>query len=135
MVETFTCEWHGCVVPIEKEHPGCPDCNVFLDDPPDSAQMTGEERAAELRGWFDRVLTVRFPRLHERIEALVGRSVWTHEMGVNVEGLIQEAASGQHPEDLRRHVIDSMCDAVGAEKVFVADVPSSTESRAGGADA
>lgn len=118
-MKTFTCPTHDVVVAITPDTKGCPDCNAFLDNPPDPAQMTGAERRAELDRW-GRILTVSFDRMHGRIEALVGRPVWTHEMATGGwDALLDEAESWDHPDDLRRHVIDTAADAVGVEKVYV----------------
>jgi hypothetical protein len=53
--------------------------------------MTGDERAAELSALLDRPLSRPFDLIHKRIEELAGRSVWTHEIGLNSEGLVEEA--------------------------------------------
>jgi hypothetical protein len=53
--------------------------------------MTGDERAAELSALMDRPLSRPFDLIHKRIEELVGRPVWTHELGLNRDGLIEEA--------------------------------------------
>lgn len=118
--DTFTCHFHGTVVDITPDTEGCPDCNAFLDNPPDPMMMTGAERRAELEAMWNGILTVKFERMHQRIEALVGRPVWTHEMGTSGwVTLLAEAESWAHPDDLHRHAIDTAADLVGAEKVFV----------------
>jgi hypothetical protein len=63
---------------------------------PDPADMTGNERAAEMqqRGT---VATVAFSLIHARIEALVGRDVFTHEMGMAWDALVEEARTHDHP--------------------------------------
>jgi hypothetical protein len=58
--------------------------------------MTGHERAKELRQWLG-VLEIPFRMTHERVSALVGRDVWTHEMcSENLENLIEEARTWKH---------------------------------------
>lgn len=42
--------------------------------------MEKEERMRELRKLLEEPLAVPFPEAHKRIEELVGRPVWTHEM-------------------------------------------------------
>lgn len=37
------------------------------------------------------ILLVSFDKFHEALESLLGRPVWTHEMGLNYEGLKAEA--------------------------------------------
>ena len=60
----------------------------------DARDMTGPERREELdrilHGKQDEVLT--FGECHHRIEELVGRPVWTHEIGLAPDRLLAEAA-------------------------------------------
>lgn len=37
------------------------------------------------------ILLVPFDKFHEALEFLLGRPVWTHEMGLNYKGLVEEA--------------------------------------------
>lgn len=68
-----------------------------MADLPVVATMTFDERAAEMRAWKEGALvSCKFSELHERIEQLVGRPVWTHEMGMNWEGLVEEAGGARH---------------------------------------
>lgn len=123
--ETFQCERHGTPVAILNPTQaaelgvtfGCPACTAELSGR-DPATMTGDERAAELEDWLNRNLTVAFTDLHERIEALVGRPVWTHEIA-RPDHLIREARSGQHPPDLEAHVIGSLDQLAGNKPVLV----------------
>lgn len=39
----------------------------------------------------EETLMVTFDEFHEGVEMLLGRPVWTHEFGINIEGLIEEA--------------------------------------------
>jgi hypothetical protein len=82
------------------KHPGqtgltsyCTDCMTAFETRRDAATMTAEERAAEFE-WWGSILTIPFANLHQRIEELVGRSVWTHELA-NPKALIREIRSGQ----------------------------------------
>lgn len=43
---------------------------------------------------FEDILMVDFSTFHEGLEKLVGRPVFTHEMGLNVDGLRKEARLG-----------------------------------------
>lgn len=69
-------------------------CQPCVDDwpnLPDPERMSGHQRAVEMR-LLGGPLEVPFPMLHKRIEALVGRGVWTHEMGAsNYDTLVREA--------------------------------------------
>lgn len=75
----------------------CPVCTAEWENRPDAATMTPEERLAEFRSWGN-VLEIDFAKVHQRIEELVGRPVWTHEMGTSgVPYLEHEILTGQHP--------------------------------------
>ena len=43
---------------------------------------------------FEDILMTDFSKFHEGLEKIVGRPVYTHEMGMNVEGLRKEARLG-----------------------------------------
>jgi hypothetical protein len=110
------CPEHGAPLP-----PACPECVARMQRPVES--MTGDERAAELEHWGDTVLTVEFADLHQRLEALVGRPVWTHEMGSQMwPNLVAEARSQEHPADLEAHVIGSLDQVAGTRPVVVARI-------------
>lgn len=109
----YTCPAHDVALPMGTE---CDACNAFLDNPPDPAAMTGADRRAELDRWGER-LTVKFSRMHERIEALVGRPVWTHEMASsNFPNLLTEAESWSHPDDLTHHAVNSLVDIASRQR-------------------
>lgn len=85
--------------------------------------MTGDDRAAELEHWSETVLTVEFDLLHRRIEELVGRPVWTHEMGTEMwPSLVAEARTQNHPIDLEANVIGSLDQVAGTRPVIVVRV-------------
>lgn len=107
------CPDHGSPLP-----PACAECEAVLQRPIES--MTADERADELQHWFDIVLTVQFSKLHERIELLVGRPVWTHEMASSTcDNLVREARSQEHPVDLEAHVIGSLDQLAGNKPVVI----------------
>jgi hypothetical protein len=83
---TYKCPHHGT-----EQDSACPQCVEEYQHLPDPATMTGDERAAEMERWLG-VLTLDFSDVHKRVEGLVGRSVWTHEMGeASAQALIDEA--------------------------------------------
>ena len=92
MTSTYTCPWHE--VEIERgQH--CTACVERYASLPDPKTMTVEQRVAELNDWYDKaILTISMGDLQQRIEALVGRPVWTHEL-VNREAFVREMRSGQ----------------------------------------
>jgi hypothetical protein len=66
----------------------CPTCTAWFEHRPAASAMTPTERVAELRTWFP-ILEISFSKMHQRIEELVGRPVWTHEL-VDMEALCRE---------------------------------------------
>jgi hypothetical protein len=60
---------------------------------------------------------VPFCLIHARIEALVGRPVYTHEMGLNWEGLVREASWNSD-----RPTIREIIDLIPPEKRVVVRV-------------
>lgn len=84
------CHWCGASVPMEPEPEFCAACLEAFPLRPDPTSMTPDEREAEMRT-LDGPLEVPFSLLHGRIEELVGRPVFTHEMALNWEGLCREA--------------------------------------------
>lgn len=72
----------------------CPTCTAAFPERRNADQMTGDERAAELALWYG-PLEIEFALMHQRIEELVGRPVWTHEL-IAEERLIEEARTRDH---------------------------------------
>lgn len=73
----------------------CPRCTEEWENRRDAAEMTADERLAEFQSWRP-VLEIDFDKLHKRIEELVGRPVWTHELA-RPELLDHEIATGEQP--------------------------------------
>lgn len=90
--ETRICTWCGATLGAKEP---CPGCTAAMANLPDPATMTVAERQAEFDR-YDAPLTVPFATLHKRVEALVGRPVWTHEFAL-WDRLREEIASGEHP--------------------------------------
>jgi hypothetical protein len=75
----------------------CPTCTAEWEDRRDAAEMTPEERLAEMKSWGP-ILEIDWPKVHQRIEELVGRPVFTHEMGTGgMAYLVHEILTGHHP--------------------------------------
>jgi len=75
----------------------CPTCTVEWENRRDAVDMTPEERLAEFRSWGG-TLEIDWPKVHKRVEELVGRPVFTHELGTaGVPYLEHEILTGQHP--------------------------------------
>lgn len=79
--------------------------------------MSADEREAEMRV-LGETLEVPFGLVHGRIEQLVGRPVWTHEMGLNWEGLCKEARWAS-----RSATVNEIIDLIPAEKRIIVEVP------------
>jgi hypothetical protein len=75
----------------------CPTCTAEWENRRDASEMTPDERLAEYRSWGG-ILEIDWPKVHQRIEELVGRPVWTHEMGTSgIPYLEHEILTGAHP--------------------------------------
>lgn len=119
----YFCPTHE--VMIEEEGP-CPQCMEMWPNLPDPQDMTPDERVEE----FDRlgmVLTVTFDMLHERLEALVGRSIWTHEFGLSWDRLREECRleEREREPDMEK-VIQPLIDL--GKPVFLVGVSEGDES-------
>ena len=71
----------------------CPVCVLAYEHRRLASSMSVEERIAELLQWGG-PLEIPFSDVHRRIEELMGRSVWTHELG-HFKALVAELRSGQ----------------------------------------
>lgn len=117
MPESFhlrTC--HFCGGGVAKDS-YCPTCTAAWESRPHPASMTAVERMAEMEALGGPV-EVPFSKMHARIEALVGRPVWTHEMGLNWDGLVREAAWNTD-----RPTMEEIVDLIPAEKRVVVVMP------------
>lgn len=90
MSET-TCPWHGEVIGGQAGS-----CGVCLSEMAGPIPESSGGRADEIERLMDEVLTVKFEVLHERMERLVGRPVWTHEFA-HPEYLVHEVRTGTQP--------------------------------------
>ena len=72
----------------------CSQCVSDWNNRKAADEMTPQERADEYQMYCDNVLTIPFGDLHTRIEELVGRPVWTHELA-RPEWLVKEILSGK----------------------------------------
>lgn len=108
----FRCPFHKADV-----HDGpCPECDTEYETRRDVLLMTSQERADELEKWFDNILTIDFSKLHKRIEELVGRPVWTHEMG-DPHVLVREVLLGE--QVALSDVVKKATDILGPENIIV----------------
>ena len=125
-IETFECARHGFLIPIltpadakQRGLPvGCPECTAAIESAPRAVEMSGDDRAKEVRRLLTEPSTVAMSLIHERIAALVGRDVWTHEL-VNPDILAAEARDWQHPRNLEGHLLGTLRDAMGDKPIVI----------------
>ena len=105
-----TCSRCGHLAAEDRE---CPACAEWFETRPDAAAMTPDERVAEFESW--RVCEIDFNKIHRRIEELVGRPVWTHEIGLNRAGLREEARvrTGELP------TVEKLVEGIPAENLVI----------------
>lgn len=92
--KAFLCPHHALLMDSDA---GCALCVINFANAPDADAMTPDERVAEFDSHLTHVLTVPFETLHVRIVDLVGRDVFTHELGMNVDGLREECRLPERP--------------------------------------
>ena len=99
---------------------GCMD--IINSEVPESL----EDRLAELRMWFFDIdiLTVEFNDLHERIQKLMGRPVWTHELA-SPQDLIHELETNQRIGI--EEIAQKAADYVGKDNVVFIEEPNAPE--------
>lgn len=116
MSDSWTCP-HG----VNCIHRGdCAKCQAEINARPDPATMAPQARADEVLALLDTANGYTVDSMHRRLEALVGRPVWTHEMA-RPFSLMEEAKSWEHPENLAEHVIQSASEIVGPDRLIVVD--------------
>lgn len=89
----------------------CQKCVEFFPLRKPAVEMTVAERVAELRQ-AKGPLEIPFGMLHLRVEELVGRPVWTHELAF-FDDLIAEVESGQ------RATLDDVIGKIQKDKCLV----------------
>ena len=93
-----------CDTECEGKSP-CPVCMEKFNNRRNADDMTGDERAEEMSYWETCEIG---PKLTQtRIEELVGRGVnFFIEVGQNWPGLIEEARTQKHPENMIEYLLD-----------------------------
>lgn len=86
---TFTCPYHNELI-ADDNQAGCSQCIEAYTNGPDPATMTPDARFEELER-IGRCMTTNSRIWHPRLDALVGRSVMTHEIGLRWDALLEEA--------------------------------------------
>lgn len=90
--EMWICEYHNIAVKADGDD-YCPQCLAERETLPAVETMTAEERAIEFEFWINRnQLTVPWNMFLNRLETLLGRGIWTHELSTsNCPRLVREA--------------------------------------------
>ena len=80
----------------------CPVCSSEFESRRPASEMSAEERVREYRSWG--VCEIEFSKIHRRIEELVGRSVYTHELAFPdaLVAEIERGVSADLPEILNK---------------------------------
>ena len=88
---------YTCPVHQTEQDTYCLPCIEGFKARRDANTMTGEERADELLTMC-RIVTMPFTNIHQRVEELVGRPVFTHELGgeERFNLLVEEARTQKH---------------------------------------
>ncbi len=103
---------HGSEDDMSEPKRICHMCGDEFEKRTPADKMTVEDRATELVAWGG-AMEIPFSSIHKRIEELVGRPVWTHEMAY-FGSLIAEVRSGNRA---------SMAEVIGKcppEKLIIA---------------
>ena len=79
-------------------------------------EMTFEQRAKFQLA--ERRLCMRFGVFHEAVEKTLGRPVFTHEFGLNYDGLVAEMFDGADPPTM-----DEIMEMIPADKRVVVELP------------
>lgn len=93
----------------------CPVCAEWFKTRPDPITMTPDERATEFESW--KFCEIYFDKVHQRMEELVGRPIWTHEIGLNWAGLKEEARlrTGEFP------TLEKLTEDIPLEKLIIVE--------------
>lgn len=114
---------HICKTEIPDFPEPCAVCVEAFPKKPAGNVMAAADRVAELTLLFDGPTQVPFPLIHARIESLVGRPVWTHEIGLNWRELIEECRT-QPGLDTEKVVGDLVkwCEANDKPLIVISDL-------------
>lgn len=113
----WTCP-HG--IGLGAKRGDCHSCNAELARRRVPSAMTGDERYAEVIEMLNEPNSFRVHDIHGRLEALVGRSVWTHEFAQDL-ALAEEARTLDHPADLGAHVVGSLQALMPDKPIYLVD--------------
>lgn len=106
------CDYHpGTLIDVD-DFKGCPKCVEEYQALRHPDDMTDSEVEAEMNHWRG-AMWIPFDLIHRRIELLVGRPVFTNELGLNYDGLIAEAKNRLNPyNDNEQEALQKAMDAI-----------------------
>lgn len=84
----YTCPTHPH---LNEQDDYCPECVAAFENRKPISELTVEERLAEFENICD-IVTMPFSNIHQRVEELCNRPVWTHEF-IDPDGLRNEIIS------------------------------------------
>lgn len=122
MSEMFVCG-HGRVIEVGTKTPD-PACVADVQTRPSAGSLTGDERALEVMLLLTDPLCVPFGVIWERVDELVGRGTFNHEMA-NAERLAEEARTWTHPGDANAHALTTLAEMIGDKPILVVEVNGS----------
>lgn len=107
------CHWCGSEVPLKAY---CELCLATFASRPPAAEMTADEREAECRllNWIEIPLDL----IKDRMQELLRRPFWNHEIGANFAGLCREAR-WEGPSAALAEILE----LIPAEKCIVVSIP------------
>ena len=125
-METRICHICGETVGARE---ACPTCTAAVPAWKSPALMTPEERYAELYMWYNpAILEVPFDVMHARIEALLDRPVWTHELTDGARLLAE--VLGDKPKPTMEMILEKVAQLVGSDRVMIFDADGSVAEHA-----
>ena len=78
-----------------------------------------DDREIAMTQLFTAELCMPFDRFHQSVEKALGRSVWTHEFGLNYDGLCRELLGETEPPTMQQII-----DMIPAETRIIVSVDS-----------
>ena len=99
----------------------CGACNDEIAARSAPESMNGDERAEEVRRLLHDPSAYRVSDIHERLEALVGRPVWTHEFVTDTRLMEEARGVMPHPANLHDHALSSLQAVIGDKPVIVVE--------------
>ncbi len=68
----------------------CVKCVEYLESRPDASNMSADQKSTEFEYWWGQ-LKIPFDLMHERLEKLTNRPIYTHELGMrSLDSFLQD---------------------------------------------